>query len=170
MIVRVRPAVPGEFPAVARLTVAAYEADGQEPAATGYDAVLSDVGSRAESGEVLVAVDGDDRVLGAVTFVRSGSAYAQLCGPGEAEFRMLAVDPGAQRRGVATALVRACLAHAAELHCESVIICSRDVAVAAHRLYERMGFVRVPERDFSPVPGVRLLALSRSVEQLQRHF
>ena len=27
----------------------------------------------------------------------------------------------------------------------------------AHRLYERAGFVRLPERDWSPVPGVNLL-------------
>jgi ribosomal protein S18 acetylase RimI-like enzyme len=29
---------------------------------------------------------------------------------------------------------------------------------AAHRLYERLGFTRVPERDWSPVPGVQLVA------------
>jgi hypothetical protein len=29
---------------------------------------------------------------------------------------------------------------------------------AAHRIYERLGFTRIPERDWSPVPGVDLLA------------
>ena len=28
---------------------------------------------------------------------------------------------------------------------------------AAHRIYERLGFLRTPERDWSPVPGVDLL-------------
>ena len=28
---------------------------------------------------------------------------------------------------------------------------------AAHRIYERAGFVRAPERDWSPVPGVDLV-------------
>ena len=28
----------------------------------------------------------------------------------------------------------------------------------AHRLYERLGFVRTPERDWSPSPDVDLLA------------
>jgi hypothetical protein len=28
---------------------------------------------------------------------------------------------------------------------------------AAHRLYERLGFTRLPGRDWSPVPGVDLL-------------
>jgi ribosomal protein S18 acetylase RimI-like enzyme len=29
---------------------------------------------------------------------------------------------------------------------------------AAVRLYERMGFVRVPELDFAPAPGIDLIA------------
>jgi hypothetical protein len=28
---------------------------------------------------------------------------------------------------------------------------------AAHRLYERLGFTRLPQRDWSPVPGIDLL-------------
>jgi hypothetical protein len=27
----------------------------------------------------------------------------------------------------------------------------------AHRLYQRLGFVRCPERDWSPLPGVELV-------------
>ena len=30
----------------------------------------------------------------------------------------------------------------------------------AHRIYERLGFTRVPERDWSPRPGVHLYAYS----------
>jgi hypothetical protein len=29
---------------------------------------------------------------------------------------------------------------------------------AAHRLYERLGFTRLPERDWAPLPGVNLMA------------
>jgi hypothetical protein len=31
---------------------------------------------------------------------------------------------------------------------------------AAHRLYERLGFTRLPERDWTPLPGVDLLVYS----------
>lgn len=160
--VLVRRADPAEFPAVARLTVAAYESDGQLDGEHGYAAVLADVAARAESGEVLVAVDGSTgRVLGSVTFVLPGSRYAELSGPGEAEFRMLAVDPAAQGRGAGAALVRACVARAGKLDdCVSVVICVRSgFAATAYRLYERMGFVRMPERDWSPLAGVDLLGL-----------
>ncbi|MEW2143016.1 GNAT family N-acetyltransferase [Micromonospora vinacea] len=158
---RVRSAEPADFPAVARLTVAAYEADGQLKGEHGYGEVLADVSTRAASGEVLVAVDEvTGAVLGSVTFVLPGTPFAELSGPGEAEFRMLAVDPGAQGRGVGAALVEACVDRATELNCTAVVICVRaGMADPAHRLYSRRGFVRSPEKDWSPVPGVDLLGL-----------
>lgn len=157
----VRRAEPADHPAVARLTVAAYEADGQLKGETGYGAVLADVATRAETGEVLVAVDeATGEVLGAVTFVLAGTPYAELSGPGEAEFRMLAVDPAAQGRGAGAALARACVARATELGRTAVVICVRSgMATAAHRLYARLGFVRAPEKDWSPLAGVELLGL-----------
>jgi hypothetical protein len=33
----------------------------------------------------------------------------------------------------------------------------------AHRLYERFGFTRLPERDWRPEPGVELLVYSREL-------
>jgi ribosomal protein S18 acetylase RimI-like enzyme len=156
--VAVRPARPEEYAEVGRLTVAAYEADGQLGAEHGYERVLADVAGRAAHSEVLVAVDAG-RVLGAVSFVLPGSPLAELSGPDEAEFRMLAVDPAAQRRGVGDALVRACVARATGRGCAAVVISARSFSAPAHRLYERNGFVRTPERDWSPVPGVDLIAL-----------
>ncbi|WP_327034121.1 GNAT family N-acetyltransferase [Micromonospora ureilytica] len=158
---RVRPAEPADFPAVARLTVAAYEADGQLKGEHGYGEVLADVATRAASGEVLVAVDEvTGAVLGSVTFVLPGTRFAELSGPGEAEFRMLAVDPGAQGRGVGAALVETCVDRATELGCTAMVICVRaGMADPAHRLYSRRGFVRFPEKDWSPAPGVDLLGL-----------
>ncbi|MER5703899.1 GNAT family N-acetyltransferase [Micromonospora sp. NPDC002296] len=161
----VRRAAAADFAAVARLTVAAYEADGQLKGENGYAVALADVATRAMSGEVLVAVDeATGELLGSVTFVLPGTPYAEICGPGEAEFRMLAVDPAAQGRGAGAALARACLSRAAELGCSAVVICVRDgFAEVGRRLYERLGFVRTPERDWSPLPGVELLGLRREL-------
>ncbi|WBB92591.1 GNAT family N-acetyltransferase [Verrucosispora sp. WMMC514] len=157
----IRPAEPADYAGVARLTVAAYEADGQLKGETGYADVLADVSARAEHGDVLVAVDpASGHLLGSVTFVLPGTRYAEMCAPGEAEFRMLAVDPTAQGRGAGAALVEACVVRALELGCTAVTICVRDGhAEPAHRLYRRRGFVREPDRDWSPFPGVDLLAL-----------
>ena len=40
----------------------------------------------------------------------------------------------------------------------AVVLCSMKEMTDAHRLYERAGFVRDAERDWSPLPGVDLLA------------
>ncbi|QSB15694.1 GNAT family N-acetyltransferase [Natronosporangium hydrolyticum] len=157
--VTIRPATPAEFGRIAELTVTAYRDDQQLPPGSPYQAVLADVAGRAAGGELLVAVDPDSAaLLGSVLYVRSGSRFAELCGPDEAEFRTLAVAPTAQRRGVGEALVRACLRRAREQQRTAVVICSRDNADAAHRLYTRLGFRRIPEQDWNPQPGIRLLA------------
>ncbi|MGC5049843.1 GNAT family N-acetyltransferase [Micromonospora sp. DT48] len=159
--VLIRRAEPADFAGVAQLTVAAYEADGQLKHEPAYADALGNVSARAEHGDVLVAVDRESgRLLGSVTFVLPGTRFAEMSRPGEAEFRMLAVDPAAQGRGAGAALVEACVARAIELGCTGVTICVRDgFAEPAHRLYRRRGFVRQRERDWSPAPGVDLLAL-----------
>lgn len=155
----IRPARPADHAAIAELTVAAYGADGQLDGDHDYDKHLRDVATRASSASMLVAVDADDMVLGAVTYVLPGSEYAEVSRAGEAEFRMLAVAPAAQGRGVGEALARHCVARAAAEGCTAVVICVRDMAAPARRMYDRIGFTRAPELDWSPYAGVNLLAL-----------
>ncbi|MFI6762966.1 GNAT family N-acetyltransferase [Micromonospora sp. NPDC050417] len=156
----VRPAAPADFPAIARLTVSAYQANGQLHSAGGYADTLKDVAGRASAGELLVAVDPvTGEVLGSVVFLLAGTRLAEVSRDGEAEFRMLAVDPTAQGRGVGEALARACVDRAVELGLGAVAICVRDFVENAQRLYARLGFARVPERDWSAGPDIRLLAL-----------
>jgi ribosomal protein S18 acetylase RimI-like enzyme len=157
---RVRPVTEADYAAAGEVCVAAYRADGQLTAEDSYTAVLADVASRAAHGDVLVAHDDTTgAIVGCVTFVLPGSRYAEISQPGEGEFRMLAVDPRAQGRGVGSALVHACLDRAVSLGCRAVAICTRDFNETAFRLYRKFGFVRVPERDWSPRPDVNLAAL-----------
>jgi ribosomal protein S18 acetylase RimI-like enzyme len=158
MTVTVRRARPEEFAVIGEVTVAAYERDGQL-AGTGYAEHLADVAGRAEFGDIFVAVDDSGDVLGSVTFTLPGTPLAELSGPGEAEFRMLAVAPAAWGRGVGSLLAQACIARAQELDAAAIMICTRSFAAVAQTIYEKLGFVRVPERDWSPAPGVSLLAL-----------
>ncbi|MCZ2859682.1 GNAT family N-acetyltransferase [Blastococcus sp. VKM Ac-2987] len=76
---------------------------------------------------------------------------------------MLVVDPAAQGRGVGAALVSACLERARRAGKRRVVISTGTRMTAAHRLYERLGFTRLPERDWSPVPGIDLLVYTRDV-------
>jgi ribosomal protein S18 acetylase RimI-like enzyme len=77
--------------------------------------------------------------------------------PGEAEIRTLAVDPAASGQGIGEALTRRMLDLARERGFGAVILSSSTTMHAAHRLYERLGFVRHPERDWSPGRGIQLI-------------
>lgn len=156
--VLVRAAWPEELPSIGALTVAAYQADGLLDADPEYGHELSDAARRAEHAELLVAVDADGELLGSVTVVRPGSAFAEISRDGELEFRMLSTTPAARGRGIGEALTRAVLDRARELGARRVVLCSLDAMEAAHRLYARLGFTRLPERDWQPVPGLWLRA------------
>ncbi|WP_410574099.1 GNAT family N-acetyltransferase [Amycolatopsis sp. cmx-4-61] len=156
--VEIRPPRPEEYAAAGEVTVQAYKADGHLAADVGYDAVLRDVARRVEEAEVLVAVDGAGEVVGTVTIVRPGSEYAEISRPGELEFRMLAVAPSARGRGVGEALTRAVFDRARSLGLRKVVLSSVDRMHGAHRLYERLGFARLAERDWRPFPHVTLIA------------
>lgn len=71
---------------------------------------------------------------------------------------MLGVAPEARGRGVGRALVRAVIARADDTGADRVVLCSLEMARTAHRLYERLGFVRLPERDWYPEPDLLLMA------------
>lgn len=160
----VREARPEELPSAGELVVAAYRTLGWDDEHGYLDEVRDAVG-RARHCPVLVAVDADDgaaaggRLLGCVTYVSGpGNPFAELEREGEAGFRMLGVAAEARGQGVGEALVRACLERARADGRAGVAITTSPRMHAAHRLYERLGFVRAPDRDWEPVPGVRLWA------------
>jgi ribosomal protein S18 acetylase RimI-like enzyme len=151
----IRTAEPAEFAAVGELCVHAY-AD-LLPGDHYYIDVLRDAATRAADAVLLVATDGD-KLLGTVTFVPDGGPLQEISAPDETEFRMLAVSPTAQGRGIGTALLRRVLDDSRAAGRRAVVCSSQPTMRAAHAIYERLGFRRLPERDWSPAPGVDLLA------------
>ncbi|AIJ21578.1 GNAT family N-acetyltransferase [Amycolatopsis methanolica] len=155
--VSVRLARPEEFAAVGTLTASAYLADGLITADDDYVRELTNAAHRAEHAELLVATD-DDGLLGSVTIVHPGTHYSEIARDGELEFRMLATAPAARDRGVGEALTRAVLDRARAIGAGAVVMSSLDAMQTAHRLYTRLGFSRLPERDWEPLPGLWLRA------------
>lgn len=153
---QIRLAEPSELDAVGALTLEAYAVDGVIGADHPYAASLRDTRTRAQDAELWVAGDGSD-LLGTVTWCPPGSSLQEVAGPGEGEFRMLAVAASARGRGVGEALVEHCLARARATDLDVVVLSTGDWMHAAHRLYERLGFQRAPEHDWSPRDGVNLL-------------
>ena len=154
-----RRASAEEHDQVGELTVRAYEAFTQGPADP-YVARLRDAASRAEGAELWVAVEGG-RLLGSVTYCPPGSPWREIGRDDEGEFRMLAVDPAAQGAGAGTALARLCEERAREHGATGMALSSLATMTAAHRVYARLGYARDPGRDWSPLPGVDLIAFSK---------
>ncbi|HEX2047099.1 MAG TPA: GNAT family N-acetyltransferase [Acidimicrobiales bacterium] len=157
-MVTVRAVRPEEYEALAAVTVDAYRAllgadmDGE------YADELADVAGRAAQSEILVAVDGNGAVIGGVTYVPGPGPLAWFEDPDEAGFRMLAVAPWAQGRGVGAALVDACIDRAVLTGKSRLFLHTTAPMTGAQRLYERARFRRDPERDRVLEGGLVLLA------------
>ena len=122
-----------------------------------YAPELADVEGRASRSELLVVRDTAGRVVGSVALVLEGDFGNVTTSDAEAAFRMLVVDPDVQGQGVGRLLVTECLERARAAGKRRMVLSTDPLMTAAHRLYERVGFTRLPERDWSPVPGVDLL-------------
>jgi GNAT superfamily N-acetyltransferase len=175
--VMIREARPDELAAVGDLRVAAYAAGGF--LSPGYEPELRALGTQGD-GAVLVAVPEDgaaagpghgpaagpghgpgggaSAITGTIMLVTWPLAGELIGGPDEAEIRALAVAPGIQHGGVGTGLLHTALNWAELAGARRVVLSTLPQMRAAHRLYERNGFRRLPDRDWSPRPGVQLLA------------
>ena len=156
----VRRIRPGEHDRAGDICVAAYE-----PFLTGaeddYRDRLHDVAARDAAAEVWVATL-DDALVGLVTYCPPGSPWREISGAEEGEFRMLAVDPSAQGSGAGTSLARLCEERARQDGATGMALSSLATMAAAHRVYARLGYARAPDRDWSPLPGVDLLAFGKA--------
>jgi len=112
-----------------------------------YSKLLLDGRSRIEEAIVLVATAAG-ALVGTVTMAPPESRFANVGRAGEAEVRMLVVDEAARGRGVASLLMDACEALARNQGFAAVVLSTEPDMYAAHRLYQRRGYVRQPGRDW----------------------
>lgn len=126
-----------------------------------YLQIVRDARSRWDSPATTTFValdDGTEGLLGTVVYAAPGSPWRHLGEGEEGEIRMLGVLAEARDRGVGEALVRACVARAKAQGSPRLVLCTEQEMRAAQRLYARLGFERVPERDWLLRPGVSLLS------------
>jgi ribosomal protein S18 acetylase RimI-like enzyme len=152
---------PEDFRRIADLTVGVYVQGAL--ASDDYAPELADVAGRAGRSELLVVRDAEGRVVGSVALVLSGDFGEITSSDDEAAFRMLVVDPEARGQGVGEVLVRDCLDRARAAGKRRMVLSTDPRMTAAHRLYERLGFSRLPDRDWSPMPGIDLLVYARDL-------
>ncbi|MGH2718482.1 MAG: GNAT family N-acetyltransferase [Actinomycetota bacterium] len=156
--ITVRDATAEEFPQVAAVTVAAYvefaEELGQERWGH-YRDDLSEVARRAQRGAVVVAETGG-RLVGAVSYYppvreRTGEVSSWVWWPpGYGYVRALAVHPDARRLGVGRALTLACIERTRALGGNGVALNTVAIMMVAQRMYEGLGFRRIPGPEEDP--------------------
>ena len=125
--------------------------------------LVRDVAGRVNRTVVLVAVEGG-RVLGSATIELDGviGDDDDELPPDVASLRMVGVDPGARRRGIARALVEDVIARSRAAGRNSLVLRTTGPMVAARHLYESMGFR--PAHDLDWVVDDRLTLLGYRLE------
>lgn len=135
-----------EHDAVADLSERAYTLEYDISA--GYLSTLRSVAERAQEHQVWVAVDNlDGTLLGAVATPKRAHTISPLARSGELDFRLLAVDPPARGRGVGGLLTRHVIELARLRGLDHVVMNSGPQMIGAHRLYEKLGFTRMLDRE-----------------------
>ena len=154
--VTVRPATTEEAEAIGVLTEAVYRDGDFLDDDEAYVTHLLDGAGRVRDALVLVA-DLDGALVASVTLAEPGTPWSEISRPDELEVRMLAVAGTARRRGIADRLMDEAEAHARRRGLAGVVLSTEPAMTGAHRLYERRGYVRQPERDWD-VDGFPLIA------------
>ncbi len=102
----------------------------------------------------------DGAVVGTVLLYPAGTVFTAPNGTsvtlGWPEVRLLAVAPAARGQGIGAALIRECIQRARQSGAGALTLHTTDMMRVAMSMYERMGFVRAPELDFRPAPGITI--------------
>ena len=122
-----------------------------------YARDIMDVRSRLDTSELIVA-ENSGRLVGAVTFYPNTSPSDQGGWPaGWTGIRLLAVHPDARGMGIGRVLMDECLRRSRLREATALGLHTTELMGIARGMYERMGFVRVPEYDFQAGPEVVVL-------------
>jgi N-acetylglutamate synthase-like GNAT family acetyltransferase len=152
MSIAVRPITEADYDVVARITADAYLGAGYfDSAEYPYMKQIMRVQERAAVAPMIVA-ERHGVVIGSATLAVYGDVWADIALEDELEFRLLVVDPTVQRSGAGKAMVAWILEKArATEGITAVSLTTGDDWHTAHALYQKLGFIRVPERDW-PIP------------------
>jgi GNAT superfamily N-acetyltransferase len=136
---------------IGALTALAYLSDALVDAAHPYVPALRDAHARAEKAILLAMATGErgeGAIVGTLTVVPPGSPFIERAGEGEYELRMLAVSPIERGRGIGAELTLAGVRLAIDSGAAGIVLSTMESMHTAHRLYERLGFVRRTDLDW----------------------
>jgi GNAT superfamily N-acetyltransferase len=119
---------------------------------------IMDVHSRvADAGLIVAELKGV--LVGTVTlYLHPSHSTEEGWPPGWAGVRLLGVDPGYRGKGIGGALMEECIRRCRKYGIKTIGLHTSEIMDVARRMYEQMGFIRVPEFDFHPSPDVVIMA------------
>ncbi|MBV7506669.1 GNAT family N-acetyltransferase [Bacillus sp. sid0103] len=150
----IRDAEVNELPFIREQRVQAYEEHAENIPGEHWNALKQGISSeadlQAEVARIVAEIDGE--IVGSVAlFPAKTDAYEGLVDELDfPEIRMLAVTRQARGKGVAAALITECIRRAKQQGFQSVGLHTADFMKSAMRLYEHLGFERLPQFDFEP--------------------
>lgn len=160
----IRDARDDERAAIRSLTEAAYEEHGAVMTPSSWAGLSHAIDSALDTTEPVerIVAEQNGALVGSVMlYDPAANAYGEPSASADwPELRLLAVDAAARGHGVGTALVHECVRRAKAAGATALGLHSSDSLRAAIRMYERMGFARVPQYDFQP-PGAELVKAYR---------
>lgn len=119
---------------------------------------IMNVRSRLGESDLIVA-EVNHRLAGCVTLYLNGAqSMPEVWHRGSAVLRLLAVHPAYRDQGIGRALMEECIRRCRQAKVAAIGLHTTDAMDIARKMYERMGFVRMPESDFHPAPGVVVMA------------
>jgi GNAT superfamily N-acetyltransferase len=140
---------PAERDEVRALLAEAYQPYSTEMPPEVYEQYLEGV-LDTEEGTQLVALDEGGKLLGAARLYLPGTATVPLP-PDWAWVRSVGVRPSARGTGVGRAIMAYCGENVGDA--TAIALHTMDFMPDAIRLYERLGYTRVPEYDFTGGDG-----------------
>jgi len=159
----IREATEQDAGAVVALWTDAYFTEGEG----GRDAPYahSDFDATAAAAAHLLVAERDGEVVGVVALLAPEEPSRAVAGAEEAELARLVVGSTARRCGIGSDLAERCATLAREQGWKAIALWSRSYQTAGHRLYESLGYERMPERDSTDETGFGRLVFRLSLER-----
>ncbi len=152
----IRDALPNEYDKIRELRLQAYQEHSSKIPEEHWNAlkqqIVTDDRSVSEIDVIVAELNGElvgtvvlfpAKVLGYQGLVEDELEYPEL--------RKLAVSNNVRGKGIAKALVNECIKRSKEKGYTAMGLHTADFMESAVKLYENIGFVRVPELDFIPL-------------------
>jgi len=157
----IRAAANRDPEAIVTLWTEAYFTEGEGGRDTPY--TRSDFDETAATAAHLLVAESGGAVLGVVALLAPDEPTRAVAREGEAELARLVVSSAARRQGIGRALANRCAELAQSEGWPAISLWSRPYQRAGHRLYESLGYQRLPERDSTDKTGFERLVFRLSL-------